>query len=283
MIHQTVEWSSVFGIELLAVDRGPGMNNPSECLRDGYSTAGSPGTGLGAISRLATTFDIYSVGGIGTILLARFLPSMKTRRLTSEQIEVGALCIPMPGESIVGDAWAVMNRQRITLLLVSDGLGHGPLASEASRQAVRTFRESAHIRPEEMLREIHGELRWTRGAAAAVAAIDWDEGSVRFAGVGNISGFVSTCENTRNLVSHNGIVGSTLRRVQEFTYPWEDNSVLVMYTDGFSSRWNLCTFPGLVRKHPALVSAMLYRDNWRGTDDAAIVTIKKSTVEKVLQ
>ena len=47
-------------LDVLALDRGPGMSDVDRCLADGYSTAGSPGTGLGAIGRLADQFDIYS-------------------------------------------------------------------------------------------------------------------------------------------------------------------------------------------------------------------------------
>ena len=38
------------GIELLALDRGPGMPNLALCLEDGYSSAGTSGRGLGAVS-----------------------------------------------------------------------------------------------------------------------------------------------------------------------------------------------------------------------------------------
>ena len=51
------------GIELLALDRGPGIRNIGESLRDGHSTAGSLGTGLGAVRRLSSVFDIYAPPG----------------------------------------------------------------------------------------------------------------------------------------------------------------------------------------------------------------------------
>src|SRR6516165_9130413 len=47
-------------LELLALDRGPGMQNIAECLRDGFSTAGTAGTGFGAIRRLSDRFEVYS-------------------------------------------------------------------------------------------------------------------------------------------------------------------------------------------------------------------------------
>src|SRR5262245_37509821 len=63
LLVQPIEQQGVAGLELLTLDRGPGMRNLAECLRDGYSTAGSRGEGLGAIRRLADLFDVYSLPG----------------------------------------------------------------------------------------------------------------------------------------------------------------------------------------------------------------------------
>src|SRR5215831_12227860 len=57
--------------EVVAIDHGPGIANLDRALSDGYSTAGSSGTGLGAMSRLASVFDIYTSVGSGTVLVAR--------------------------------------------------------------------------------------------------------------------------------------------------------------------------------------------------------------------
>ena len=62
------------GVEILALDKGPGIRDLERSLRDGYSTAGGAGTGLGAISRLSSEFDVYSPPGKGTALLARIWP-----------------------------------------------------------------------------------------------------------------------------------------------------------------------------------------------------------------
>ena len=51
LLIQPLEQQGISGIELLSLDQGPGMTNVAACLRDGYSTAGSRGEGLGAIQR----------------------------------------------------------------------------------------------------------------------------------------------------------------------------------------------------------------------------------------
>src|SRR5689334_4500639 len=48
------------GLEILALDKGRGMDDVAACFADGYSTGGTPGTGLGAIRRLASFIDIWS-------------------------------------------------------------------------------------------------------------------------------------------------------------------------------------------------------------------------------
>ena len=42
------------GIDLLALDTGAGMRDIAACMADGYSTAGTPGNGLGAVRRLSS-------------------------------------------------------------------------------------------------------------------------------------------------------------------------------------------------------------------------------------
>jgi anti-sigma regulatory factor (Ser/Thr protein kinase) len=62
------------GIEFLAMDTGPDMADVAASMRNGRSTAGTLGIGLGMIARLADTFDLHSIPGQGTVMLAHFWP-----------------------------------------------------------------------------------------------------------------------------------------------------------------------------------------------------------------
>jgi anti-sigma regulatory factor (Ser/Thr protein kinase) len=261
------------GIEVLAIDRGPGLSNPASALRDGHSTAGSPGTGLGAIARLATAFDIHSVPGAGTVVVAQ-LWARAPGRPAAGTLEVAGVTAVHPGEELCGDAWAVTRRPDGGALLVADGLGHGPDAYAAAHEAVRLFQESRRSAPAELLAELHEGLRPTRGAAVAIAEIDLGRAVVRYAGVGNIAGTILSGGGARSLVSHNGIAGHEARRIAEFSYPFPDGAVLVLHSDGLTSRWTLAPYPGLGARHPALVAGVLYRDFKRGPDDVAVVVAR---------
>ena len=264
----------VGGIQVLALDKGPGLANAAQAMRDGYSTTGSPGTGLGAMERLATLFDIHSVPGAGTALLA----SLWSKPLSNSQpppLEVGALSLPKPGEVVCGDRWAVTWFPERTLILVADGLGHGPGAAEAAMEAVRTFHERAALTPAAIVESIHAALRGTRGAALAVTEIAPSQEAIHFAGVGNISGVVLSSEGSRQMVSHNGTAGHSARRIQEFTYPWSSDALLVLYSDGLVSHLHPERYPGLLRHNPDLIAATLYRDYTRGRDDVTVVVARE--------
>jgi anti-sigma regulatory factor (Ser/Thr protein kinase) len=264
------------GIEVLALDRGPGMANLGHCLRDGFSTAGTPGTGLGAISRLAGLFDIYTAANAGTALLARLLPRPGSRNDPVRALDVGSVHLPHPGEPVCGDGWAVEQRPGREVILVVDGLGHGLLAAEAARLAVRIFRENSQLNPVEILQTIHAALRSTRGAAAAVAELNLDAQLLRFAGVGNISGSVFAAGVSRSAVSQNGTLGHEARRFQEFSYPFPRGALLVMHSDGLATHWRLDQYTGLAARHPGLVAGVLYRDFKRGRDDVTVLAVREA-------
>ena len=54
------------GIEVLAVDRGPGIEDIERALQDGYTTGGGLGLGLPGARRLVDEFDIQSTPNEGT-------------------------------------------------------------------------------------------------------------------------------------------------------------------------------------------------------------------------
>jgi anti-sigma regulatory factor (Ser/Thr protein kinase) len=129
VVLRSLQSDGISGLEMLGLDRGPGMPNLGECLRDGYSTAGSPGIGLGALVRLPDYFDIYSIPGIGTALLACLWAGPLPQATRPYSLDIGAVCLPIASEHACGDGWAALQGPERTLMLVVDGLGHGLLHS----------------------------------------------------------------------------------------------------------------------------------------------------------
>lgn len=264
-------------VELLALDRGPGMPNVARCLEDGFSTTGSSGTGLGALRRLAAVFDVYSRPGVGTALVARVSGAATGGPVaTRRAFEVEGIAVPKRGEDVCGDTFAEEPRADGTTLLVADGLGHGPLAAEAARAAVAAFRSAPGRRPAGRLDAVHRGLRSTRGAAVAIADVDLTAEVVRFAGLGNIAGRIHVDGLVQNLVSQPGTAGHLARKIDEYTYTFPAGAVLVMHSDGLTAHHDLGRYPGLAHRHPALIAGVLLRDARRGSDDAVVVVARAS-------
>jgi anti-sigma regulatory factor (Ser/Thr protein kinase) len=299
------------GVEVLAIDRGSGIADVRGAFDDGRSTAGTPGTGLGAIRRLSDEMSIYSQPGLGTVVRAivragaprpgagladaRHTPEGASRAASGT--DIGGVCVPYPGEMVCGDAWGIEPDQHGLTVTVADGLGHGPDAHVASAGAIAAVQRRAGRPPAMLMQYAHDALRSTRGAAVAIARIDLARSVLSFSGTGNIAAVVSGASrpslvsgrfghvpsgaaaaqgerDSWQLTSRNGIVGHTMRDAQEFEVPWTRNAMLILHSDGIGTRWDLSTYPGLQLQPSVMIAAVLYRDFARGRDDATVVVIK---------
>jgi anti-sigma regulatory factor (Ser/Thr protein kinase) len=261
------------GLELLALDCGPGMRNIAECLRDGFSSAGTAGTGLGAIKRLSDRCEVFSQPARGTVIWSSLLPAIKTST-GAPSFETSGISIPIEREEICGDAWEVIETAGVLRALVVDGLGHGPFAGEAAREAVVVFRSQTKTGVASTLKVIDQALIKTRGAAGAIVEICPAQGRVTAAGVGNISMRLLNNGQSKSFGCDNGTLGTGLPRIREITQPWEPGSVLVMHSDGLKGHWTHDEYPGLSRRHPGLVAGLLYRDFRRERDDVTVLVAR---------
>jgi len=261
------------GVEVVAIDRGPGIPDLDRALSDGFSTAGSSGTGLGAMSRLASVFDIYTSAGSGTVLVARIARTQPGSRV--RPFDIGVVRVPKHGETACGDDWGfAVDEHGRAMVAVADGLGHGQSAADASRRAVDVAVDRSGDQPAMIVAQVHAALRSTRGAALAIAELGTTGASVRYAGLGNISASLVSPRETKSLVSYNGIAGHEARKIQEFAYDWPADALLVMHSDGLSGRWDLTRYPGLAFRDPSVVAGVLYRDYSRGRDDSLVLVVR---------
>lgn len=266
-------------LTIAALDKGSGIASVPAALEDGYSTAGSPGTGLGAVVRAASSYEIYAQPEQGTAILCRIGDaSPRTPAVGAPQLlNIAGISVAKPGETSCGDAWIALAGCEHATIGIADGLGHGSAAESAALGVIRSMQERPGDELERMLQDAHDAIRSTRGAAVGVGRIHAAAGRLDFAGVGNIAAVIFGDQGpARRTVSLPGIVGHEMRKVQVFSYPWTTTSVLVMHSDGIGTGVNLDAYPGLARHESAMIAAVLYRDFCRGTDDATIVVAKAS-------
>jgi len=264
-------------LEVISIDSGPGIGDVARCLRDGYSSGGTPGTGLGAVRRLSTDFSVFSVPGKGTVILSRtWVPSAAGVHavIPRPRFAHAGICLAAPGETISGDAWDIRIGDGVATVIVADGLGHGPVAAEAAAEALTVF-STATGSPSAILERAHPLMRGTRGAAVAIAQANASTGMITYAGAGNISGRMISGVEDRSLMSQHGTLGVQIRRLQDASYPWPDHSLIALHSDGLMSRWNLNDVGGILQCDPAVIAGWLLRDYTRGHDDVTVVVLKR--------
>ncbi len=265
-------------LELLAIDKGSGMTDVSHCMRDGFSTAGTAGTGLGAVARQSSVFDLHSAPGKGTVVMSRILGKHSNGDLHAARtpsLELGAICVAIEGEIECGDSWRVAEDGAMVGMMIADGLGHGPLAAVASTAAAGVFERNPFEPPAMAMTGYHRALSGSRGAAAACALLRAQPRTIQYSGVGNICGSVVFNGRGRGMVSHGGTLGSRTVRTQQFEYAWPEGSIVVMHSDGLSARWSLADYPGLDQRHSAVIAGVLYRDFGRPRDDATVLVARQ--------
>jgi anti-sigma regulatory factor (Ser/Thr protein kinase) len=289
-LHYTTPLGDWPGVELFYWDTGPGIYDLDRAIRDGVSTSGSLGTGLGAIRRLMDEFDVYSTlpttarlslaqqrrTSHGTVMLTRKWLNKGAEEAPGSAggQRFGVWSRPHPGEQMNGDAYYISERGRRTLLAVIDGLGHGPGAKEAADVAVDQLDEWMGEPLDEVLAQIHNALRSTRGAVIGAAVIDNGAGRFHYSGVGNVMVRVYGAPEHTTPVSTNGTLGARLGQLRVWTYPWDEGATLIMASDGVSASWDIESYPGLLQRSPQLLAGILMRDYGRDADDATVLVAR---------
>lgn len=261
-------------IELVALDNGPGIANPAAMMKNGVSTAGSLGGGLGAVKRLSDEFDMLSQVGKGTVISCQIQSKVVSCGEDSgiDGLDIGAICVPITGESECGDNWAARGNDHVVSLVVIDGLGHGPRAAKATSAALKVVLEQQWSNSIHLLHLMDEALVNTAGAAVAVSELNLHTHALKFCGVGNISGRVYGGGHVRGCVSMPGIVGYKMPKLQEFSFPWNRQSAILLYSDGLSSRSFPVALPSMNRS--LSIAGELYRDHRRANDDATVLLAK---------
>jgi anti-sigma regulatory factor (Ser/Thr protein kinase) len=272
------------GIDLVTIDAGPGVRDVGAAVRDGHSTAGTLGIGLGAIRRLADFADLYSRPGHGTALAARFRPLLAGGTTPQDPPELGGaarppkppwgagLVRPITGETECGDAYGAVEADGAVTAVLCDGLGHGPLAAAAAAAGVAAVLDDPAAEPAALLERAHGRMSGTRGGAVGIVRIAGER--ARFAGLGNVAASVVSDGQRKSMISIPGIAGHQARTIRQFEYEAPPGSAIVLHSDGVSSRWEAAALPGLEARDPLLIAAVLLAEAGVHRDDAGVLVLK---------
>jgi len=254
------------GIEMVTIDAGPGFDQ-GRALRDGHSTSGSLGIGLGAIGRLADSFELYSTPGHGTAQVARFWAEPP-----AVVVRYAGLVRPITGETECGDVFGVAAGDGLLTGVLCDGLGHGPLAAAAAMEAVTAILEEPAAEPAVLLERAHRRMRHTRGGAVGVVQVAGPV--VLFGGLGNIAAVILANGTRKSMLSVPGIAGHQAGTIRQFEYTAPPGAAVILHSDGVSSRWEPRALPGLGASDPLVAAAALLAEAGTRRDDAGVLVLK---------
>lgn len=263
------------GIELCADDDGPGIANAELALADGFSTAGSLGTGLGTVNRLADELDI-SAGETGRgarVVCRRWLrePASGADRLP---LAFGVATRAQQVGGPNGDAYVIRKRGGAALVGVIDGVGHGVEAYRAAQMAVDYVNRHDDRPLDELMRGTSRACRGTRGVVMALARIEADASRLTFASVGNIEARLNTPSEHRHLIAQRGLLGLHDAHGAVTEHPWVARSMLVLHSDGAKAHWAWSDFSDLWPEPPEKIARrLLGRLTVGHTDDATVLVV----------
>ncbi|MEI6948461.1 SpoIIE family protein phosphatase [Paraflavisolibacter sp. H34] len=275
LLVKLVEKDALPGLEIISVDQGPGMSDVPKMQSDGYSSKNTLGHGLGSIKRLSDQFHIYSQNGWGTILLSRIFKEHLPAVSGPQLYDIHSTVCPKPGETHCGDGFYYKVTKDYLKVMLGDGLGHGPEAEIAVEAAINAFKICPENSPVEMIRFMDRAVKKTRGLVASVGVFDFKEQLWRLCGVGNISVRMHEGIRVKNHLAYNGIIGLNIpKTMNDQTIPYERNQYLVMCSDGIKSKWDVTKWPGIFRCDLSVLTAAVFKDFARGTDDLSVAVCK---------
>lgn len=263
------------GLMIEAMDRGSGFCEKT-ALKDGFSSSGTLGCGLGAVNRMMDEFDIHTNedNRTGTRIVCKRWLRSKLTVVGKCPFDIGIVSRPKHGEAFNGDSFVIKHGNGQSLVGVIDGVGHGPLAHQAA-QAARQYIESHSDLPFlDIFRGVDRACRSSRGVVMALASIDWTSMKLRFGSVGNIEVKVNGAHEKFKFIVRRGIIGKSAPNPVITENDWRSNYILALHSDGLSTHWSWNDFSHHFDRPAQFLAEHMHRALEKDTDDTTLIIVK---------
>jgi negative regulator of sigma-B (phosphoserine phosphatase) len=184
----------------------------------------------------------------------------------------------MKGEVVSGDLHIVRRSAKGVLLAVVDGAGHGDAAAAAAKAAASILEQHLDATLTWLLEFCHAALKETRGAVMTLAALDEEQNTLTWLGVGNVEGRLFRANHFRygeHLMLGAGIVGYRLPPLRPVITPISAGDMLILTTDGIENEYN---DSGYLNESPLYVADYILNRFSKGTDDALVLAARYTGV-----
>lgn len=266
-------------LDIFALDYGPGIDDLEHAKKDGTTTTGTMGRGLGAIERLACESSIYTVTKDhlaseqwhGTAVWARF---SQEKRKTRAKIEYGVYLRALHDDFYNGDSIQLKTGPSSISWLHIDGLGHGREAEEAVQPAQGVLDIDTEL--SERMGILSQRLQGGRGGVGIMGELDISKENVAITGVGDMSVYIISNGERRQVSLASGVLGHDHRSIEVTNTAFPKQALLITASDGIRSGWSIKTLPYLWRLHPQMIALVMGQILGRNNDDKSLVVIRKA-------
>jgi hypothetical protein len=178
-----------------------------------------------------------------------------------------SLSRPSGGETENGDRAFVRADAGREAFAVIDGLGHGPMASEAAARAIAALEIVSLVEPlDRIFAAVHAALQGSRGAAMTLVVREGDRFAA--AGIGNVA-LRAVAPASISFVPTNGIVGAR-SRTPRVALGVGASGRLILHSDGISHRFDARDYDG---RSPEETCRLLLDLHGARHDDATILVV----------
>jgi len=192
-------------------------------------------------------------------------------------IELGEYVRPHEGETLSGDVVLIQHKDTGALAAVIDVLGHGPEAHEVGVRLRSALSQWVHAtacpEPEGAIELLHRSAQGTRGAVAAVAWLNAASLEGWVTGVGNARCRIFG-EGSKTMEFGDGVLGQRVRSPRPQALSLKPADVLVLFSDGVTSRFGLEDYPSLGLDPASAIALNVVRRFGKELDDASCAVIR---------
>lgn len=228
---------------------------------------------LVAIKPLTDELDIHAIPHHNTQIICKKWLSSKPQSVLNCPLDIGIVTHPKPGQEVNGDSFVIQHGHKSTLVSVIDGVGHGAMAHHAAETARSYIKHHSDQSLTGIMRGVNQVCMPTTGVVMALAHFDWQTAKLKFASIGNIEAKAFS-PNKINLPIKRGIVGRNAPQPILTEVPWTLGMMLVLHSDGLTSRWHWGEFEHLKHHSAQLLANQMYQKLHKAQDDATLLLVK---------
>lgn len=182
-------------------------------------------------------------------------------------------------EFVGGDAIFISNEGEELFICIFDGAGHGENAHKIACAGIHYVKENKNLDLPDLMKGLHKKLNGTHGAVAIVGRLYIKERKLNYVGIGNI--FLRVFgEKSKREITQGGVIGYQIRTPKEKCISINYGDIIVLHTDGISSRFNETDYPNIFWDNAEIISNTLLSNFGKSNDDATCAVIRFTEINK---